>query len=161
MYRRDSIFRVVSQPSKSPHQQEHIEQLSAGYKIPRSPHSCHPGQYHRPSYSKKCYIFVMITLINDYYRESYGKVKSAEEEDPSADTLSVVVRDPAPPNSKTSPEGSDQQRCQYLSCTRVTVSGVKVPSASNFTQDLRLGHWLMVIISFTFFSMKNIYLVWG
>ena len=75
----------------------------------------------------------MITFY--YYDVSYGKVKSAEEEDPSADTLSVVAGDPQPPNSKTSPEGSDQQRCQYLSSLRVTNMGVKVPSASNFTQD--------------------------
>ena len=43
------------------------------------------------------------------YAVSYGKVKSAEEEDPSAETLSVVVVELLPPNSKTSPEGSDQQ----------------------------------------------------
>ena len=67
-------------------------------------------------------------------------MKSAEEEDPSDETLSVVVREPSPPNSKTSPEGSDQQVCLYLFCTRVTVSGVKVPSASNFKQDRLLGY---------------------
>ena len=80
----------------------------------------------------------MLHSCNDnllFYRVSYGKVKSAEEEDPSAETLSVVVREAAPPNSKTSPEGSDQQVCLYLLSTRLTVSGVKVPSASNFTQD--------------------------
>ena len=80
-----------------------------------------------------CYIVVMITFY--YYAVTYGKVKSAEEEDPSAEIFSVVVREPLPPNSKTSPEGSDQQVCLYLSSLRVTVSGVKVPSASNFTQD--------------------------
>ena len=80
----------------------------------------------------------MITFY--YYSVEYGKVKSAEEEDPSAETISVVVREPSPPNSKTSPEGSDQQVCPSLSSTRLTVSGVKVPSASNFTQDLSLGY---------------------
>jgi len=49
----------------------------------------------------------MITFY--HYDVLYGKVKSAEEEDPSAVTLSVVVREPSPPNIKTSPEGSDQQ----------------------------------------------------
>ena len=137
MYRRANIFLVVSQPSKSPHQQENIEPLSAGCTLPQSPHSCHPGQYHRRHCSKKCYIVVMITFY--YYSVSYGKVKSAEEEDPSAETLSVVlIPEPRPPRSKTSPEGSDQQRCCRLSSTRLTGSGVKVPLLSNFTQDLSL-----------------------
>ena len=92
MYRRDYVFLVVSQPSKSPLQQENIEPLSAGCTVPQSPHSCHPGQYHRQTYSKKCYIVVIITVY--YYSVSYGKVKFAEEEDPSAETLSVVERDP-------------------------------------------------------------------
>ena len=51
-------------------------------------------------------LVVIITFY--YYLVLYAKVKSAEEEDPSAETLSVVVGD-RPPNSKTSPEGSDQQ----------------------------------------------------
>ena len=101
----------------------------------------------------------MITFY--YYVVWYCKVKSAEEEDPSDEILSVVVGDLSPPNSKTSPEGSDQQRWFSLSSTRVTLSGVKVPSASNFTQDLRLGYWLVFMISFTFFSMKYIYLEVG
>ena len=133
MYRRDKIFLVVSQPNKSPLQQEYIEPLSACCNIPQSPHSCHPGQYHRQRYSKKFYIVVMITFY--HYSVSYDKVKPAEEEDPSAETFSVVVKEPLPPISKTSPEGSDQQVCLYLLSTRLTVSGVKVPSASNFTQD--------------------------
>ena len=44
-----------------------------------------------------------------YYIVSYGKLKSAEEDDPSAETFSVVFGEREPPNSKTSPEGSDQQ----------------------------------------------------
>ena len=136
MYRRDLFSLLVSQPNKSPRQQENIEPLSAGCTLPQSPHSCHPGQYHRPNYSN----IDQRLYVDHYFRASYywvlnGKAKSAEEEDPSAETLSVVVREAAPPNSKTSPEGSDQQVCLYLFCTRVTVSGVKVPSASNFTQD--------------------------
>ena len=62
-------------------------------------------------------------------------MKSAEEEDPSVETLSAVAGEPEPPNSKTSPEGSPQQRCASLSSTRLTGSGVKVPLSSNFTQD--------------------------
>ena len=80
----------------------------------------------------------MITFY--YYSVSYRKVKPAEEEDPSAETFSVVVKEPLPPISKTSPDGSDQQVCSRLFSTRLTFSGVKVPPASNFTQDLSLGY---------------------
>ena len=92
MYRRDHIFLVVSQLSKSPLQQEYIEPLSAGCTLPQSPHRCHPGQYHRHGYSKECYLVVSLITFY-YYLVSYGKAKSAEEEDPSADTLSVVARE--------------------------------------------------------------------
>ena len=78
----------------------------------------------------------LFVIINEnHYSVEYDKLKSAEEEDPSVETLSVVVGDLQPPISRTSPEGSDQQRCSSLSSTRLTGSGVKVPLPSNFTQD--------------------------
>ena len=91
-------------------------------------------------------------------------MKSAEEEDPSVETLSVVEGEPQPPNSKTSPEESPQQRCASLSSTRRTGSGVKVPLSSNFTQDCRmedsdLGYLLVFVRGFTFLSTKYIYLI--
>ena len=62
-------------------------------------------------------------------------MKSGEEEDPSVETLSVELGELLPPRSKTSPEGSDQQRWPTLSSTRLTGSGVKVPLPPNITQD--------------------------
>ena len=82
-------------------------------------------------------------------------MKSAEEEDPSVETLSVVVGDLKPPRSKTSPEGSPQQRCASRSSVRLTGSGVKVPLLSNFTQDWELGY----LLCFTFFSIIYIYML--
>ena len=66
-------------------------------------------------------------------------MKSADEEDPSEETLSVVVPDLSPPIRSTSPLGRPQQRCPDLLCSRVTAVGEKVPSASNLTQDCGLG----------------------
>ena len=68
--------------------------------------------------------------------ESYGKVKSADEEDPSDETLSVVVLNP--PISNTSPLGSPQQRCLALFCSRVTAVGENEPLEFIFRQDLVL-----------------------
>ena len=74
------------------------------------------------------------------YLVLYGRVKSANEEDPSEETLSVVVPEEVPPISKMSPLGSPQQRCLTLACSRVTAVGEKVPSASNLSQERRLGY---------------------
>ena len=62
-------------------------------------------------------------------------MKSGEEDDPSADTLSVVVLEAAPPIRITSPDGSPQQTARYRELTSVTGSGVKVPLLWNLTQD--------------------------
>ena len=76
----------------------------------------------------------------DTYFVLYGRVKSADEEEPSEETLSVVVKDQPPPISSTSPVGSPQQRWLTLSCSRVTAVGEKVPLASNLSQERRLGY---------------------
>ena len=77
-----------------------------------------------------------------YYLVLYGRVKSADEEEPSEETLSVVVPVPEslPPIRSTSPLGSPQQRWPLLSCSRVTAVGEKVPLASNLSQERRLGY---------------------
>ena len=67
----------------------------------------------------------------DTYSVQYGRVKSADEEEPSEETLSVLVPDQAPPIRSTSPLGSPQQRWRTLFCSRVTAVGEKVPLASN------------------------------
>ena len=77
----------------------------------------------------------------DTYSVLYGRVKSADEEEPSRETLSVVVPDKIPPISSTSPLGSPQQRCWALLCRRVTAVGEKVPLAS-LSQE-RLGYWIL------------------
>ena len=76
----------------------------------------------------------------DTYSVLYGRVKSADEEDPSVETLSVVVSECQPPIRSTSPLGSPQQRWSSLSCSRVTAVGEKVPLASNLSQERRLGY---------------------
>ena len=73
-----------------------------------------------------------------YYNIRYFNLKSNEEDEPSAETLSVVplldlLR---PPRSRTSPEGSPQQRCPYLASTSLTPSDLKPEVPSNFSQDL-------------------------
>ena len=70
------------------------------------------------------------------------------EDDPSSETLSVVFLLDLllPPKSRTSPEGSFQQRCPDLFLTNFTGSEVKV-EFSNISQDLRAfdrvehSHW--------------------
>ena len=78
----------------------------------------------------------------DTYTVLYGREKSADEEEPSEETLSVVlpVPDREPPIRSTSPLGSPQQRWLALSCSRVTAVGEKVPLASNLTQERVLGY---------------------
>ena len=76
----------------------------------------------------------------DTYCVLYGRVKSADEEEPSEETLSVVVPDSSPPIRSTSPLGSPQQRCLDLFCSRVTAVGEKVPLASNLSQERRLEY---------------------
>ena len=63
-------------------------------------------------------------------------MKSGEEDDPSTETLSVVVEELRPPIRITSPDGSPQQMCSYRDLTSVTGNGVKVPLPWNLTQDL-------------------------
>ena len=74
--------------------------------------------------------------MNINYIVVYANAKSNEEDEPSAETLSVVVRPSQPPKSRTSPEGSPQQRCSYLFSSNLTDSEVKVEVPSNFSQDL-------------------------
>ena len=78
----------------------------------------------------------------DTYSVLYGRVKSADEEEPSEETLSVVLqaKELAPPIRSTSPLGSPQQRWLDLCCSRVTAVGEKVPLASNLSQERRLGY---------------------
>ena len=76
----------------------------------------------------------------DTYCVSYSRVKSADEEEPSEETLSVVVLEYQPPIRSTSPVGSPQQRWASLLFSRVTAVGEKVPSASNLRQERRLGY---------------------
>ena len=70
---------------------------------------------------------------------SYGRLKSAVEDNPLAETLSVVLLE-SPPSSNMSPDGSPQQRWKLLNCTSVSGNGVKVPLPLNFTQDLWFGY---------------------
>ena len=53
----------------------------------------------------------------------------AEEEEPSAETLSVVAPDSSPPINKTSPVSSGQHMWTALLSSRVTAAGEKVPLA--------------------------------
>ena len=78
----------------------------------------------------------------DTYSVLYGRVKSADEEEPSLETLSVVLlaSESPPPIRSTSPLGSPQQRWPLLSCSRVTPVGEKVPLASKLSQERRLGY---------------------
>ena len=65
-------------------------------------------------------------------------MKSGEEDDPSADTRSVLVLELSllPPIRITSPDGSPQQMCLYRDLTSVTGNFVKVPLPWNLTQDV-------------------------
>ena len=74
------------------------------------------------------------------YSVKYDRAKSADDENPSEEILSVVVSDKPPPISSTSPLGSPQQRWAALSCIRVTAVGEKVPLASNLSQERVLGY---------------------
>ena len=75
-------------------------------------------------------------------------MKSSLEDDPSSETLSVVLMLNLllPPKSRTSPESSFQQRCPALLLTNLTGSAEKV-EFSNISQDLRAfdrvehSHW--------------------
>ena len=60
-------------------------------------------------------------------------LKCGEEDDPSAETLSVVELQP--PIRITSPDGSPQQTARNRELISVTGSGVKVPLLWNLTQD--------------------------
>ena len=66
-------------------------------------------------------------------------MKSAVEDEPSAETLSVVDEalppPPSPPNSKTSPDGRSQQIWNSLGCIKVTDVAVNVPTPSNQEQE--------------------------
>ena len=42
---------------------------------------------------------------------SYGRLKFAEEDVPSAETNSVLLPECVPPNNRTSPDWRPQQRC--------------------------------------------------
>ena len=57
------------------------------------------------------YIALLYLLFTEYYSVLYLNPKSATDDVPSAETFSVVLLEPpVPPRSKTSPEGSPQQR---------------------------------------------------
>ena len=81
----------------------------------------------------------------DTYFVLYGRVKSADEEEPSGETLSLVVLEEPPPEinsppiSSTSPLGSPQHRCLTLIFSRVTAVVEKVLLASNLSQERALG----------------------
>ena len=80
----------------------------------------------------------------DTYSVLYGRVKSADEEEPSEETLSVLLPDnQIPPIRSTSPLGSPQQRCRVLFCSRLTALVEKVPSASNLSQRRRLVYQIL------------------
>ena len=89
------------------------------------------------------FVFMRTVMLQVRYTYSvkYDRAKSADDENPSEETLSVVVSDKPPPISSTSPLlGSPQQRWTALSCSRVTAVGEKVPLASNLSQDRRLEY---------------------
>ena len=100
-----------------------------------------------------------IALFTEYYSVLYLNPKSATDDVPFAETLSVVLLElepPEPPRSKTSPEGSPQQRWLDRFSTSVTFSWVKVPSPSNLTQDRELKYCQMklawISYSYIYFS---------
>ena len=81
--------------------------------------------------------FLRTISLQTYYKTLYGKLKSAVDDDPSADTLSVV--DPplrsTPPKSKTSPDGRAQHTCSSLGSIKVTDVIVNVPLPSIREQE--------------------------
>ena len=68
-------------------------------------------------------------------------MKSATDDEPSAETLSVVniAAENIPPSSRSSPDGSPQQRCSALPTTRLTGSDVHfdIPSRKVFMINYR------------------------
>ena len=160
---RDPIFQFVTALSWSSFHFQWTEQLSAWWTRhnPQSPRKCCPGLYRRPNYNNIVFVnshwllkvwnifFLHGSIVevfavvekspNGYYSKHYeilyGRLKSAVEDNPFAETLSVVN----PPSSNTSPDWSPQQRWKLLNWTSVSGNGVKVPLPLNFTQDLKFG----------------------
>ena len=81
-------------------------------------------------------LFQLRYRFNFNYYVSEGRLKSAEEDDPSAETLSVVLGLLLPPRRMTSPDLRPQQRWSSLLSTRVTGNLVKEEVPSNISQDL-------------------------
>ena len=88
-------------------------------------------------------ILVTIQVVS-LYPVSYGRVKFAEEDFPSAETNSVLDHECSPPNNRTSPDWRPQQRWFFLFSTRLTGNSSNVEIPSNFSQDLSVCDLLCV-----------------